>query len=411
MRRKLLVERFSGPPSDLGQTAVLALLGRSGPLSRAQLARRLGVSSATVTNVTRRLLAQGLIRELDSVPSDGGRPARRIGLAADAGHAVGVKVTADRVTGVMVGLDGEIADSFAFDYAAREPDAVGRLVDGLKPYVSESKPRQILGIGVGLPGYVDLADGGAIDSPMLGWVGVRLGEALETALGLPVLADNDVNTVAVAERLYGRGQDVPSFLIVTIGRGVGLGVVIDGRLYRGASGGAGEFGHWPLSDDGPQCECGNRGCLEAYIGENGLLAAARSVSLLPDGTACDELAMLADQGEKRAQAVFSEAGALLGRNIAGLVNVFNPGLVLIAGEGTRAWRHWQTGFQPALRAHLFGLMQRVSVVVDSLDDRGWARGAAALVLAAPFAAALDHERPAALVRARLASSVGAGESE
>jgi predicted NBD/HSP70 family sugar kinase len=121
--------------------------------------------------------------------------------------------------------------------------------------------------------------------------------------------------------------------------------------------------------------------------------------------------MLADQGDKRAQAVFSDAGALLGRNIAGLVNVLNPGLVIIAGEGTRAWRHWQAGFQPALRAHLFGLMQRISVVVDSLDDRGWARGAAALVLAAPFAAALDHERPAALVRARLASAVGAGHSE
>jgi predicted NBD/HSP70 family sugar kinase len=372
------------------------------------MARQLGISPATVTTVTRRLLAQGVIRELDSMPSDGGRPARRIGLSADTGYAVGMKVRADRITGVVVGLDGEIADSFAFDYAAREPDAVDQLVDRLRRYISESGQRQLLGIGIGLPGNVDLADGGAIDSPMLGWVGVRLGAALEAALGLPVLADNDVNTVAVAERLYGRGQDIPNFLIITIGRGVGLGVVIDGRLYRGASGGAGEFGHWPLSDDGPQCECGNRGCLEAYIGESGLLASAHSVNLVPGSSACDELAALADQGNERAQAVFKEAGAVLGRSVAGLVNVFNPGLVLIAGEGTRAWRHWQIGFQPTLRAHLFGLMQRVSIVVDVLDDRGWARGAAALVLAAPFATAPGHERPAALVRARLAGTLGAG---
>lgn len=404
------MHHLADPPSDLGQTAVLASLGRSGPLSRAQLARQLGVSAATITNVTRRLLALGLIREVDSAPSDGGRPGRRIGLSAEAGYAMGVKVTDDQVTGVVVGLDGTITDRFDFGFAAREPDAVDQLADGLKPHTGELA-QQILGIGVGLPGIVDLADGGAVDSPMLGWVGVRLGPALEAALGLPVLVDNNVNTVAVAERLYGRGRDVPSFLVVTIGRGIGLGAVIDGRLYRGMSGGAGEFGHWALSDDGPPCECGNRGCLEAYIGEQGLLAAARSARLMSDTAAYAELALLADQGDKRAQGIFSEAGALLGRNIAGLVNVFNPGLVVIAGEGTRAWRHWQPGFQPALRAHLFGLMQRVRVVVDSLDDYGWARGAAALVLAAPFASAPGHERPSAAVRARLARAIGAGQRE
>jgi predicted NBD/HSP70 family sugar kinase len=403
------MHHLADPPNDLGQTAVLASLGRSGPLSRAQLARQLGFSATTITNVTRRLLAQGLIREVDSVPSGGGRPGTRVGLAAEAGYAIGVKVRAERVTGVVVGLDGMIAESFTFGYAAREADAIDQLADGLMPYVDEPT-RQILGIGVGLPGIVDLADDGPIDSPMLGWVGLRLGPALEAVLGLPVLVDNDVNTVAVAERLYGRGRDVPNFLVVTIGRGIGLGVVIDGRLYRGVIGGAGEFGHWPLSDDGPMCGCGNHGCLEAYIGDEGLLEAARSAGLLSGTASYDELATLADQGDKGAQSVFREAGALLGRNVAGLVNVFNPGLVLIAGEGTRAWRYWQPGFQPALRAHLFGLMQRVSIVVDTLDDHGWARGAAALVLAAPFASAPGHERPSAAVRARLARTVSAGQS-
>jgi len=392
---------------DLGQTSVLAILGGAGPLSRAELARRLGVSAATITNVTRHLLSHGLIREVDSVPSDGGRPATRVGLSAEAGYAMGVKIRSDRVTGVVVGLDGEIVDRFGFTYAAREPDAVDQLAEGLKPHVEDSA-RHILGIGVGLPGTVDLDDGGAVDSPMLGWVGVRLGPALEAALGLPVLVDNDVNTVAIAERLYGRGRGISTFIVVTIGRGIGLSVMIDGRLYRGIRGGAGEFGHWPLSDDGPPCECGNRGCLEAYIGDDGLLNAARSAGLVPGTATYDELAMLADQGDKGAQSVFREAGSLLGRNVAGLVNVFDPGLVLIAGEGTRAWRHWQPGFQMALRAHLFGLMRRVSVAVESLDHYGWGRGAAALVLAAPFASAPGHEQSSAAVRERLAIAVGRG---
>jgi predicted NBD/HSP70 family sugar kinase/biotin operon repressor len=402
------VDRVFDLPDDLSRTNVLALLGRSGPLSRAELARRLGVSAATVTKLTRRLLAEGLVRELDSVPSAGGRPAIRIGLSGDAGYAVGVKVTFDRVVGVVARLDGEVVDAFDFGCRSREPDAVECLIDGLKPHVDTAKSHRIIGIGVGLPGNVDLGAGGAVDSPMLGWVGVRLGPALETALGLPVLVDNDVNTVAVAERLYGHGRDVPSFLVATIGRGVGLGVLIDGRLYRGVTGGAGEFGHWPLSDDGPRCDCGNQGCLEAYVGDRGLVAAAQERRLLPDGGTRADLAELADRGDEDAQAVFAEAGALLGRSMAGLINVFAPGLVLVTGEGTHAWRHWQTGFQPALRAHLFGLMRRVRVIVDRCDDHGWARGAAALVLAAPFAAAGDHGHSAARVRARLADVVGTG---
>jgi predicted NBD/HSP70 family sugar kinase len=242
---------------------------------------------------------------------------------------------------------------------------------------------------------------------MLGWDGIRLGPDLEDALGLPVLVDNDVNTVAIAERLYGHGRDIMDFLVVTIGRGIGLGVVVNSRLYRGASGGAGEFGHWPLSDDGPRCDCGNHGCLEAYIGEKGLAEAARSVGL-PVGEA---LAALADQGDERARAIFGQAGALLGRNVAGLVNVFNPGLLVIAGEGTSAWRHWQPQFHLALRAHRFGMKRKVRVVVDLLDDYGWARGAAALVLAAPFAAAPGHERPSAAVRARLTGWREVGQHE
>lgn len=391
------------PPSDLGQTAVLASLGRSGPLSRAQLARQLGVSGATITNVTRHLLARGLVREVDSIPSGGGRPGRRIDLATQVGYAVGVKVRTHQVSGVVVGLDGGIAERFSFAYAAFEPDAVERLANGLKPHVDESA-RQVLGVGVGLPGIVDLADDGAINSPMLGWDGLRPGPDLEDALGLPVLVDNDVNTVAVAQRLYGHGRDVMDFLVVTIGRGIGLGVVINGRLYRGASGGAGEFGHWPLSGDGPRCDCGNHGCLEAYIGEKGLAKAARSAGLPDEG-----LAALADQGDDRARAVFSQAGALLGRSVAGLVNIFNPGMLVIAGEGTSAWRHWQPQFRVALRAHQFGVKREVRVVVDLLDDYGWARGAAALVLAAPFAAAPGHERPSAAVRARL-TGVAGGQS-
>ncbi|RFU39926.1 ROK family transcriptional regulator [Actinomadura logoneensis] len=400
--------RSTVPPGDLSQSAVLALLGKSGPLGRAELARRLGVSAATVTKATRELIARGLVREMQSVPSEGGRPARLLGLASDGGQALGIKVTADRVTGVLVGLDGEIADSFAFPYEGREPDAVQRLVEGLAPHAQGAR-RRLLGIGVGLPGGVDLADGGAVDSPMLGWFGVRLGTALERAFGLPALVDNDVNTVAVAERLYGRGQEFSTFLVVTIGRGIGLAMLLDGRLYRGARGGAGEFGHWPVPNGDRLCECGNTGCLETLIGEAGLVATARARKVLSRNAGYDELAAQADQGGTGAREIFAEAGELLGRNVAGLVNVLNPGVLLITGEGVACWRHWQAEFQRAMRAHLFGMMRRTHIIAESLDDFGWARGAAALVLAVPLAAVHDYGRASAHIRARLAGAVNADD--
>ncbi|MEV4251824.1 ROK family transcriptional regulator [Spirillospora sp. NPDC049652] len=388
---------------DLSQSAVLALLGKSGPLGRAELARRLDVSAATVTKAARELIAKGLVREMQSVPSDGGRPARLLGLAAEGGQALGIKLTASRVTGVLAGLDGEIADSFAFRYEGRAPDAVQRLIEGLTPHVQGARQR-LLGIGVGLPGGVDLADGGAVDSPMLGWFGVRLGTALERAFGLPALVDNDVNTVAVAERLYGRGQEFSTFLVVTIGRGIGLAMLLDGRLYRGARGGAGEFGHWPVPGGDRVCECGNRGCLETLIGEAGLVATARARGVLSPTEGYGELAAKAEQEERTALEIFGEAGEMLGRHVAGLVNVLNPGVLLITGEGVGCWRHWQAEFQRAMRAHLFGLMRRTHIVAESLDDFGWARGAAALVLAVPLSAVHDYGKASALIHTRLMTS-------
>jgi predicted NBD/HSP70 family sugar kinase len=143
----------------------------------------------------------------------------------------------------------------------------------------------MLGVGLGVPG---IAAEGRVDSPLLGWAGFALGDDLQDALGVPVLVDNDVNTLAVAERLYGRGHDIADFVTVTVGSGIGLGIVIDGEVHRGARGGAGEFGHVCVDPDGPLCGCGNRGCLEALVGDAGLVARGRAAGILgaDDGATC-----------------------------------------------------------------------------------------------------------------------------
>jgi predicted NBD/HSP70 family sugar kinase len=379
------MNRLAG--EDLSSTAVLALLGRAGPMSRAALARELGMSAATLTQVTRRLLVQGVIEELDrQEPSRGGRRARLVGLVGDAGRALGVKVAADHVVLVDMRLDGQVTDTVTVPFDATALEAVPAIVELLRPFTT---PREdlppLLGIGVGVPGSVDRPDSGVVDAAMLNWQHVPLGTMLGAALGLAVLVENDVNALGSGERLYGRGRTLNDFLVVTIGRGVGLAIVAGGHVYRGAHGGAGEFGHVPVVSDGPLCTCGNHGCLEALIGDAALLRTARSAGLVGEDATPDDLADLANGADDRAEqacAILREAGEILGRQLAGLTTVLDPEEIVVMGEGTRSWRWWEPGVRAALQRHGRRRDQELAITVEPYTDTIWAQGAAALVLAA-----------------------------
>ncbi|MBA0053217.1 ROK family transcriptional regulator [Streptomyces sp. AJS327] len=394
-------------PRGLSRTAVLALLGRSGPLSRVEIARQLDLSPATVTQITKRLLAEGLIAETDSVPSEGGRPAIRLSIVADAGRALGVKVAPDHVTVVHVTLDGSVTRSVTYDFDALDDQAADQLVALLAPEAAQppgSAP--LMGVGVGMPGRVD--SDGIVDSPVLGWRALPLGRTLSRALGLPVLVDNDVNTVGAAQLLYGHGRGRDDFLVLTLGYGIGLAVVDGGSVRRGATGAAGEIGHVPVTENGRRCRCGNRGCLEAYLGFDGLVRTATEHGLLEAGDTPHALAALAEAGESAALEVLRGAGRLLGRTLAGVANVLDPGAVVVTGEGVALWPYLRDGFEPALRGHLFRPAHGLDVVTDDWDDQAWARGAAAVVLSAPFHAADHGVGPADAVRARMGRAVEGG---
>jgi predicted NBD/HSP70 family sugar kinase len=382
------------PRGDLVPAGVLGLLGTQGPTSRVDIARSLGLSPATVTQVIKDLLARGLVEELASVPSRGGRPARLLGLVASGGVALGAKVTADHVALVTVELDGSVRTSTVHPFDPRVPSSVG---DILEAALTDS----VLGIGVGVPGSVDAQASGVVDAPTLGWRDVKLGQALRHRLGVPVLVDNDVNTLAAAERLYGVGREHSSYLVVTIGRGVGCGIVVDGAIYRGAAGGAGEIGHIPVAADGPRCGCGAVGCLEAHIGWAGLLRAARAQGVVGPRGRLSTLPKAARDGDPVAREVYAEAGRLLGRTLAGVVHTLDPEVVVLMGEGVDAWEFWQPGFEPAFRNRLLPARRELAVVVEPWSEDQWARGAAALVLGSPFDSAGTGGDQSRMIRVRL----------
>ena len=392
--------------TDVNRSAILAQIGTRGPLSRAALARVLSVSPALITQLTRELIADGLVQELAHAPSEGGRPARLLGLVAGAGRSIGGKLVADHCTLVEVEIDGTVIRSATEPFDAASPTAVGALSQMLSTFVDGSDESRILGVGIGVPGTVDRQGEGTVTSSQLGWTQVPLGSTLRRDLALPVLVENNVNALTMAATLYGEGRGIANLLVVTIGTGVGAGVVVDGSIARGASGSSGEIGHIPVREQGPLCQCGNLGCLEAIVGERALVTQARARSVIGEDAGIDRVRECADQGDPAALSVFREAGHTFGRALAGVVHTVDPQMVILLGEGTAAWSHWSPGFESAFRSSLMPHLRGVALAVESWQDDSWAQGAASLVLATSFDSEGVSGEQGRLVRQRLFGHTG-----
>jgi len=359
---------------------VLRAIATYGPVSRAQLARDLGLSGPTLTQATKYLFDRGLITEVKQSPSTGGRPATLLGLVASAGQVLGLKLTENHAVGVCVNLHSEIMWSFEEPFSSRGDAAVKELIAILKKQSKRIKG-QLLGIGIGIPGVVSPVDSGTADSAMLGWDKANVGKQISDALGTPVLLENDVNTLAVTESLYGHGRDVSNFLTITLGRGIGMGIVIHGELFAGSYG-AGEFGHVHAVKNGLKCECGKYGCLETAASSPAIHEAAVAAGYISKSDSMSRLWEVARKDKKVAQDLFNKPAELLGIALSNVINVFGPELIFISGEGVEGWDLWEASFRKALQSNVVPTMNKYEIEVDPWDDAKWALGATAIVLQA-----------------------------
>jgi predicted NBD/HSP70 family sugar kinase len=359
---------------------VLRAIATHGPLSRAQLARDLGLSGPTLTQATKYLMERGLVTEVEQSPSTGGRPATLLGLVANAGQVLGVKLAEDHAFGVCVNLQSEILWEFEEAFSSRGDEAVKELTELLRKQIKRIKG-QLLGIGIGIPGVVSPLDSSTADSAMMGWNKVNVGKQISDELHTPVLLENDVNTLAITESLYGHGRDVSNFLTITLGRGIGMGLVINGELYAGSYG-AGEFGHVNAVFGGLECECGKYGCLETFASSPAIHAAAVAAGYISRSASMSKLWEVARKDKKIANNLFKRPAELLGIALANVINVFGPELVFISGEGVEGWDLWEVSFKKSLKAHVVSTMDKFDIEVDPWDDAKWALGATAIVLQA-----------------------------
>jgi glucokinase-like ROK family protein len=317
--------------------------------SRSELIARTGLGRAIVTRRVGELVDRGLVTEGQVGPSTGGRPPRQLTFRADAGHVLVADLGATSIDVAVTTLDGRILGHH--DEPARieaGPDACLDRVDALFDSLlrtTRDVPGPLWGIGIGVPGPVEFESGRPISPPIMpGWDGYPIRDRFATRYGASVWVDNDVNVLALGEWRSGVAAGHDNVVVVKVGTGVGAGIISGGRLHRGAQGSAGDVGHIQVTDDpAVVCRCGNVGCLEALaggaaLGRSGEIAAVdgRSARLLTaldqrGEVTAEDVARAASFGDPVAVALLVEAGQRVGAMLAGVVNFFNPSLIVIGG--------------------------------------------------------------------------------
>ncbi len=353
--------------------AVLMAFLRHGELSRARLAELTGLSSTTITNLVAEMAAAGLVTELAS-PQNGsrsvGRPRTPLRLRPEAGHAVGVHVSVGHIRIALTDLCGRIVADRALRHDLTTPAETvlaetARQIEALLA-AHAAPPDSIVGVGVGASGLVNPQSGVNVLAPNLGWRNVAIRDLLEQRLGLPVVVDNNVRAMALAEARFGAGRDAEVMAFIYARIGVGAGIIVGQQLFRGSGAGAGEIGHITiLPDGGEPCRCGNHGCLETLVSEPAILRLAAEVAAqAPDGLLAQHLRQ-ATAEETRLAAVFAAArGAGPEQRVPGLRRLGVPVLLDDAARrrgvhGRRLALHGRRLQALVRRGHLHALPGRL----------------------------------------------------
>ena len=369
----------------------------AGTLPRVQVAKDLGVSPATVTAAVAELIDKGLIEEVALPREDAsgrGRPPVALGVRAQAHLVAGIKLSDREHTAVIVDFAGRLIASESVPHRPGQADladlleAADRLMAQVLARAGVARAA-LSAVGLGVPGFVDAASGRVLWSPVLRGRNADLAAAASARLGLPVHVDNDANLVALAELWFGAGRELADFAVVTIEHGVGMGLVLNHRLYRGAGGLGTELGHTKVQLDGALCRCGQRGCLEAYVADYALAREATTalnwshLEGQPMAVLLESLFDHAKAGNTAARSIFRRAGRYLAVGLANVVNLFDPGLIILSGERMR----YDYLYAADTLAEMQSLMLNADrpaprIEVHAWGDLLWAHGAAALALGA-----------------------------
>lgn len=389
MRRTDSITTPSARGSDRTRRGVVRLLAERGPLSRAAIARELDVSPTTASTAVAALVEAGMVVEeasadpFDNAVRGRGRPGRRVALSGGRGIVAGIDVGRTHLLVAVAGLDGTVLAErevpLPLGHHGTETVALAMAtLEELRAQTSEHGA--LVSVGVGLPGPLERETSTVGSGTILPeWVGFDVVDQLGSRLGVPVTVDNDANLGMLAEARWGAARGVSDAAYVKISTGIGSGLLIGGRLHRGAGGTAGEVGHSPVDPDGIVCRCGNRGCLETVAAVPAVLAALRP-TFGPDIT-LERVFAAARAGDAASRRMIEDVGHSIGRGVGLLCNIVDPELVLLGGPLVAAGAPFFDAVRAALRrAAIPSVWPRVRVEPAALGERTIALGAVALAL-------------------------------
>lgn len=364
-------QRLEGLARELALSVLI-----HGPLSRRELAERLGVSPATLTRISAPLVARGLVTAADE-PVGGrlGRPARPLDIVPAAHTFIGVKLAADALYAVKTNLRAEILASRSAELTSQDPVKVVEQIDALVRDLADDD--EITGVGVSLGG--NTPDHTVVSrAPFLRWADVPLASLVAGRTGHPTVIENDLVALTVAEQWFGDGRDLDNFAVLTMGAGVGYGLVIHRRLVTSPDVGIGLVGHYPVDPEGPWCAEGHRGCADTMLSISGVRAQAAVAYRRP--VAYDEVMLLAEAGDPAAAAIVRQSGLALGRLVAAVANLTMAQRIVVSGEGVRLAEIARDAVLEGIQRDRDPAASPVGLVIQPHDSDLWARGAASVAI-------------------------------
>jgi len=376
---------------DINRQIVLNYVREREPISRAEIARETNLQRSTISAIVDALTGEGLVEEVGEGESTGGRRPTLLRLRTKEAIAIGVAVTPTSTTVATSDLAGRIVEQREFPTDPDPDKTLGEVIAVVREFSLRNKG-SIEAVGVSLPGLVDPSTGNAIYVPYFKWRDTPISKVISSAVGLPVIIDNDANAVALAELWFGRPEvsDARDFIMVLVAEGVGTGIIFDGQVYRGQRGAAGEFGHMVIGTHAPvPCSCGNRDCWEAFSSERAALARYRKLAGEEQAGQLSfrELVDRGLSGEANARAALIDTALCLGVGISNLVVGFSPEAVVVGGEIARAWSLVESALKETIEHSVRRGLPSARILPSTLGEEPALRGALSLVLASKFAAA------------------------
>ncbi len=366
-------------PQSVQTRAVALEVLLHGPISRIDIARRLNLSPGSLTRLSTPLIESGLLVEINSEGRSDwktGRPSKPLDVVAASRHFIGMKVTGEDVTAVVTDLRANVVAQSYRKLTSQVPDMVVVQIAELARELAE-RVDEITALGIGIGGLVnDKSE--VLSAPFLGWQDVPLGSMVEGMTGIPTVVKNDVIAFTEAEHWFGAASGLSRFAVITLGIGVGFGLVIHNQIVMDADYGLGLVGHWPIDPFGPLCPSGHKGCARMVLTQGAIVQAVENA--INRNVNYEEILQMARSDEPVARRVIDDAGRGLGKLIAAVANLTSPELIILGGEGVGLVEVAAASIQEGIKEQRDPKAKKINFVTTSGDNMEWCRGAAVLAI-------------------------------